>query len=390
MQKKCLKFFVILVLSFVFFCSACLAREINDGSKKEPGQISSVNQPPDCCFEEVKSPRLSTEGYKKKVNNFVVIFDPSASMSEIFNGKTKFELAKCLLERMNNRIPDFKMLGALRTFGCPVYTSLLYGFAEYNPKDFDIALSTLKSADGVSPLDFALRETSKDFDKLTGKSAIIIFTDGKDMDEDVVTEARKLVRKFRDRVCIYGILIGSDEKGKELLERIVTASNCGFLIMADEVNSPQGMDDFVRSVFLCADADKDGVCDSVDECPDTPKGAKVDARGCWSVGVVLFDFDKYNIKSKCYPILNEVWEIMKQNPGLKIKIEGHTDIIGTERYNKKLSIRRANSGKAYLVRKGIKPQRIVTIGYGYSRPRAPSDTEEGRAMNRRIEFKPVR
>ncbi len=389
MQRTFFRLLGVLFLGFVFSVSNCFVEGVNAAGEQltQPAVNESVSH---LCFKEVKSPRLNPDGYLKKVDNFVVIFDPSASMSEEYNGRNKFDFAKCLVRRMNSRIPLFKMQGALRTFGYPVYTSLLYGFSDYDPEDFDIALSTLKSANGVSPLEFAIRASSNDFDKLSGKIAMIIFTDGKNMDDDVVTETRKLVKKFGDRVCIYVVFIGNDPRGKELLQRVESVSKCGSFMLADEINSSEAMDQFVKSIFLCKDSDKDGVCDDMDECPDTPIGAKVDSRGCWDPGVVLFDFDKYYIKHKYYPILNEVLKVMKLNPDLKIRIEGHTDIIGTEGYNKKLSIRRAGSGKNYLVNKGIRPERISIIGYGFSRPRAPSDTAAHRALNRRIEFKIMR
>ena len=81
---------------------------------------------------------------------------------------------------------------------------------------------------------------------------------------------------------------------------------------------------------------------------------------------------------------------MKNTTDLKIRVEGHTDNIGSEKYNLNLSKKRAESIKAYLVGKGIDESRITSIGYGFSKPRAGNDTKEGRALNRRAELIPVK
>jgi outer membrane protein OmpA-like peptidoglycan-associated protein len=80
---------------------------------------------------------------------------------------------------------------------------------------------------------------------------------------------------------------------------------------------------------------------------------------------------------------------MKTNPKLKIEIGGHTDNVGTKAYNKTLSENRANSVYNYLISKGIDKTRLSYKGYDFSVPVATNDTEEGRALNRRTEFKVI-
>lgn len=134
------------------------------------------------------------------------------------------------------------------------------------------------------------------------------------------------------------------------------------------------------------DADKDSVPDTDDKCPGTPPGATVDDRGCWVLHI-NFDFDKSVVKSKYYPALDEVVRILNQYPGLELVVEGHTDSVGTDAYNQKLSQRRANAVKDYLVNKGgISPARLAAAGYGESKPVTSNATAEGRAKNRRVEL----
>ncbi len=102
---------------------------------------------------------------------------------------------------------------------------------------------------------------------------------------------------------------------------------------------------------------------------------------------IFFDFGSDKIRKTSYAELNEVVKYLKQNPNIKIEIGGHTDNIGSEKFNKQLSLNRARAVAAYLINNGISADRIKTKGYGFSKPIAPNDTEEGRAKNRRVELK---
>jgi len=137
------------------------------------------------------------------------------------------------------------------------------------------------------------------------------------------------------------------------------------------------------------DSDGDGVPDYLDQCPRTPKGATVNEVGCWVCKGLEFDFDKWNIKPQYYPILDEAVDCMNQHPYIKVQIQGHTDNIGTEEYNQVLSEKRAREVMNYFIKKGIAKERLSVIGYGFSKPIASNETPEGRAMNRRVQLKPI-
>jgi outer membrane protein OmpA-like peptidoglycan-associated protein len=104
---------------------------------------------------------------------------------------------------------------------------------------------------------------------------------------------------------------------------------------------------------------------------------------------VTFETGKSELKPASYGILNSTVKGLQKFDSVKVEIEGHTDNVGGEEYNIKLSQDRANSVRAYLVGKGIKADRITAVGYGYSSPRADNDSEAGRAQNRRIEIRIV-
>lgn len=101
---------------------------------------------------------------------------------------------------------------------------------------------------------------------------------------------------------------------------------------------------------------------------------------------ILFDFDKSTIREVSYPKLDRAVDALKDKPGKDITVAGHTDSIGTEAYNQKLSEARAKSVTDYFVSKGIEADRIRAVGMGESAPEADNTTSEGRALNRRIEL----
>jgi OOP family OmpA-OmpF porin len=102
---------------------------------------------------------------------------------------------------------------------------------------------------------------------------------------------------------------------------------------------------------------------------------------------VLFDFDKTAIKPDGAKILDRLVEFLKENRNKRVDFEGHTDSIGTEKYNQGLSERRARAAQDYIVKKGIDPSRIATRGFGKTKPIADNKTRDGRAKNRRVEAK---
>lgn len=144
------------------------------------------------------------------------------------------------------------------------------------------------------------------------------------------------------------------------------------------------------------DSDGDGVPDSIDACPGTPMNVVVDARGC-PVPVditdelkmelrVFFDNDKSTIKNQYKPEIAKVAEKMREYPNSTARVEGHASKTGpSARYNQRLSEARAVAVKSMLTNEfGIEPNRLSTVGYGYDQPIADNNTEEGRAMNRRV------
>lgn len=107
----------------------------------------------------------------------------------------------------------------------------------------------------------------------------------------------------------------------------------------------------------------------------------------WVLVGVNFDFNSAKLLPESYPILYDAAKTLLKHPDIKVEIQGYTDNIGSESYNKKLAQKRADVVKGYLTSKGVAAARLNAVGYGESNPVADNKTADGRAMNRRIEFK---
>jgi OOP family OmpA-OmpF porin len=347
-----------------------------------------------------------------KVDNFVVILDISSSMAEKYNGQPKAEIAKNFLIAMNQTLPELKYNSELRIFGAstPIpdkWTVSVYGLKSYSKAEFETALKDVKGQGGTSslPLAKAIIASGVDLKSTQGSTAVILVSDGEKMDQAPVKAAEALKSQFGDGLCIYTVQIGDDPAGKAILEQIAKTGGCGYSTTADRLASSANMAGFVEGIFLSKpapkpvpmaaapgpmDSDKDGVTDNLDQCPNTPLGATVDDRGCWTYAAkVLFDINSAKIKSEAYPMLQEAVLIMKKNPGLMVEVDGHADSTGAAAYNMTLSEKRAEAVKKYFVDQGIDPDRLTTKGFGITKPAASNKTKEGRAKNRRVELTPV-
>ncbi len=155
------------------------------------------------------------------------------------------------------------------------------------------------------------------------------------------------------------------------------------------------------------DEDGDGVPDSRDKCPGTPRGVQVDANGCPPVQEpvveevvvvkeetivirdVHFQFDSAKLTAADKTKLETIATRLKQEaPSAQLSVTGHTDSVGSDAYNQKLSDKRAHSVVEYLIEEGVPRASFVSVeGAGESQPVADNKTADGRAMNRRTEIK---
>ncbi|MFP4458083.1 MAG: thrombospondin type 3 repeat-containing protein [Candidatus Zixiibacteriota bacterium] len=204
-----------------------------------------------------------------------------------------------------------------------------------------------------------------------------------------------------------GVYDGIDECPNTQKGAVVDSKGCAKDSDGDGV--PDGIDKCQRTPakayvdeFGCPkDTDGDGVFDGIDKCPNTKEGEDVDSLGCrklekgQSIAVrVHFESCKWDITPKAEDDLQEAYEILKAHPEMHVAIEGHTDDqqpTGTceEKVGDNMGLSRLRARAVYdwLVRQGIDEKQLKVEAYGETKPVSSNDTKEGRANNRRIEFR---
>ena len=176
----------------------------------------------------------------------------------------------------------------------------------------------------------------------------------------------------------------------------------GFADQIDQCpDEPEDQDGF-KDDDGCPDCDNDG--DGVPECPKVvdkcPDKAGALPDGCpkkYKLVVVTdtkielkqtiyFATRKARIKRRSYPLLKEVAQVLKENPNIRVRIEGHTDSRGSDRFNLRLSRNRAKAVRKFLIKQGVAKDRMKAEGFGETVPIADNRTNDGRSQNRRVEF----
>ncbi len=168
----------------------------------------------------------------------------------------------------------------------------------------------------------------------------------------------------------------SNEKTGKYIVTLPAGHNYGLMI------KKQGYLFYSQNFNLPKDAAYKKV-EKIVELPDVKEGASM------VLSNIFFDFNSANLQQESYAELNQIVSFLKENPEVKIEISGHTDNIGSQEYNQKLSEQRAKAVVDYLIDHGISPDRLKYRGAGFSEPIASNDTPEGREKNRRVEFKVI-
>jgi outer membrane protein OmpA-like peptidoglycan-associated protein len=222
--------------------------------------------------------------------------------------------------------------------------------------------------------------------------------------------------------------------GKQLLDapcKVPDSDGDGVIDTMDKCpNTPAGRKVNAQGCEL--DTDGDGVVDGLDKCPNTPAGRKVNAQGCeldtdgdgvvdgldkcptifaktadgcpepvavpapvaapqkLVLGDVLFETNKATLTQDATGTLDQAAASLQEWGHVKVEVAGYTDDRGTPEYNEKLSLRRADAVRTYLIGKGVDADRLTAKGYGESSPVADNTTVEGRSANRRVELVPMK
>ena len=258
----------------------------------------------------------------------------------------------------------------------------------------------------ATPITKLIDDLTEELRGVEEKTVLVIWTDGvptrygKYIGPDEALEATdRLLEAHTGELCIHSIQVGIDERGPLLLRPMAERSGCGSFHTMDELDSKAAFTALQESIYIgpappppppkqrrMTDLDRDGVDDRFDRCARTPIGAAVDDRGCWVIDDTVFDRDSHVILGERAAPVAAVYEVLVQNERLRVRIDGHTDDIGTVDYNMGLSQKRADSVRDWLIEQGIEASRLKTRAFGPTRPATTNETAEGRQKNRRVEI----
>jgi outer membrane protein OmpA-like peptidoglycan-associated protein len=311
--------------------------------------------------------QLSTAMYAKKADTFVIIQDASSSMGgqHMNMGHSKLNMATKTLSNMNQTIPQLGFNSGLTSFGGGG-AKVLYGLATYSRDGLAGGIAKLTGAGGATPMGAGINTTNQNL--LTGlglgQIAMFIVSDGisnashssggNGGKEGAIAAAKKAKGQLGDRLCIYPIQIGNEEGAEEFMNELATIGGCGFATNAMDISSPKTMAGYVIKTLL----------EPIGDVPTDTSPVKITFSAD-----ALFDFDKAVLKSEGKQSLDNLMSKLGKVKYNRIDAVGYADRIGNEDYNKRLSVRRANAVKSYLVKnKGVDASNVFVDGKGEANP----------------------
>lgn len=322
----------------------------------------------------VQPQAIDMDAYAPKVDAFVVLLDTSSSMKDDYEDRPKVQIAQDLVASFNSSVPPVAFDAGLVTFGKTSgrcfgqgMATTDYGMTSYNAGDFASALGSIPCAGGTSPMSDGIDATTSALASQSGDIAVVIVSDFQWLNpKSVKASVAQLRAQHGEKVCIHTVKVGDNTTGDALISDITDMAGCDSATSAGDIASADSMANYVTATLLA---------------PLVYEKHAVSATA-------LFDFDKDLLKDQGKAELQNLADAISAK-GIQIvdiDVVGHTDSIGAEDYNQGLSERRAMAVKEYIASRGVDATIIDVSGKGESEPVASNDTDEGRAMNRRVEI----
>lgn len=301
----------------------------------------------------------------KKIESFDFVVDYSGSMmmTNAQLKKSKIQVAKDVMHRINDAIPAQSFNGGLHTI---TPNGTIYAQGAWDRGNMHAAIDQLKDGFPIygrmTYMGDSLNSYESFMSSMQRDAALILFSDGaNNMGRDFVETARQIYASQRNLV-IHIVSFADTDEGEANLKAIAGMHPEAQYVRAEDLATDDAaLEAFVIAVYC-------GKAETV-----------IVLRG------VNFAFDSYKLDAKSQSILNEAAEVIKSNPGKNVVLTGWTDSIGTDAYNARLSQNRANVVKQYLSEQGVPASRMTAVGKGKSF-KYDNSSEEGRYMNRRTEI----
>lgn len=332
----------------------------------------------------------------------VTLLDASGSEEALFAD------ARATLESLVAAMPEGSYRAAQIHFGG--FERAGTGLAVFDREALSTAARDAEFLEGSSPLYSVLRkDLASMLEGQSGDAAVVLISDGlatdyagrDGVDELTIEAARSLAAGRAGRTCYHTVQVGDAAAGAALLQSIAQVSDCGSFRSAASLGNAAALQAFSRETYLGGaasaaamtaagagrDSDGDGIADAQDACPNSLAGAPVDSRGCWTISNLEFAVNGAEIEAGSTSGLQQAIAVLAANPGVRVRIDGHTDSDGSPAYNQSLSERRAAAVRDYLVSEGgLDRERFEVKGFGESKPAVPNDTAANKRRNRRVEL----
>lgn len=319
--------------------------------------------------------------FRKTADNFIVMYDSSNSMGGRYaeTDMTEVEAEKEILREKFSTLPELDWNAGIYTFTpnwSMEYFKPFLSMRTYNKKEFLGVLEELPARPrGYTPLQGALVGLGNEMEGLTGKTVVFLFTDGQYTSQSGFRSPGYVASQIAEKhdVCFKVISTSKDKKNYAAIKAIASVNECSEVVPFHEL---LGHPEWLTDALFNLDKD-DGMA---------AKSKPTKEVVGYTMDKVLFDFDKSDIKGEGAESLKDLSAFLKENPSTRVVLAGHTDNRGSKKYNDKLSQRRAESTRTYLVEKmGVSADRITLSWFGKSEPVVANDTRAGRAENRRVE-----
>ena len=318
-----------------------------------------------------------------RVDNFVILIDQSGSMfmEHKERKEVKALLVKKMLQAMNQRIPNLGYTAAIQVFS-PEET--LIGPQVYSRYFFEQEIEKLPEKGqifgNVTPLGTEIQELDKVMGSFSGKTSVIVISDGEVNKGKDPYEAAKYINHEYTNICFDIISLADSAEGEETLRKINALGNCTFADGEEMMSDLVAIETFLSNALYM----------EVEDIAAEEMKVQEVAPNIITVGGGYFGFNSAEINEAAWTaIANVVAEKLRSNPGSSLVIEGHTDSTGPTDYNQNLSERRAEAVKDFFASKGIPKRKMTAVGHGETMPRVSNSTPEGRAVNRRADIRIV-
>ena len=312
-------------------------------------------------------------------DQLIILVDVTGSIG----WRSEFKYEKALVQAFTGTMPDGTYDSGIDSFaGVPNDQWLEQPSLPFHRDAMVRAASMVEPLGSLTPLDRAIRNQTEEVAGRMDRGALLVFSDGKVRNpQDVLQACRDLQAAHGGDFCIFTVQAGSSSRGRQVLQDMAASSNCGKYYDGASLNSAAAIDAVVREILIGArEVPKPAI--------EVAKTASIVLPG--KIDNILFDNDRSEITPMYDSQLSEAAGILRDNPSLKICLNGHTDSNASREYNQRLSERRAVAVKTALVARGADEERIETNAYGEGRPSVPNDSPENLHKNRRVELSVVK